>query len=87
LLDYSTFTSTYILFNILLIPLGECCLPSSRLLKEVTFYEKEASEAVKTIEKTRNTEGKDEYDVRQSVSVHVDPTRDLLQVRHCGAKY
>jgi hypothetical protein len=38
-----------------------------RLLKEVTSYEKEASDALKVIEKVKKTEGKDEYDVRQSV--------------------
>lgn len=38
-----------------------------RLLKEVTFYEKEAKDALKTIEEVKVTEGKDEYDVRQSV--------------------
>lgn len=44
-------------------------LQRDRLLKEVTSYEKEAKDALKTIEKVKVTEGKDEYDVRQAVDV------------------
>lgn len=45
-------------------------MTSNSLLKEVTSYEKEAQDALKTIEKVKATAGKDEYDVRQAEKVH-----------------